>query len=135
MGELFSNQLSYWLSQIDTNLEVDIGVSGSQNQVLDDVQLRLSYTLLEGRLKITREGNFNNNNANRPGGNRSTAAGDWALEYYLSKNGQLRLRATYETTPRDFEAVSTTSRQTISCLLYTSPSPRDRQKSRMPSSA
>ncbi|QHL86155.1 hypothetical protein GU926_01305 [Nibribacter ruber] len=116
VGELFSNQLSYWLSQIDTNLEVDIGVSGSQNQVLDDVQLRLSYTLLEGRLKITREGNFNNNNANRPGGNRSTAAGDWALEYYLSKNGQLRLRATYETTPRDFEAVSTTSRQTISVL-------------------
>ena len=26
-------------------------------------------------------------------------------------------------------------RQSISCLLYTSPSPRDRQKSRMPSSA
>ena len=26
-------------------------------------------------------------------------------------------------------------RQFISCLLYTSPSPRDRQKSRMPSSA
>ena len=25
--------------------------------------------------------------------------------------------------------------RTISCLLYTSPSPRDRQKSRMPSSA
>ena len=25
--------------------------------------------------------------------------------------------------------------QTLSCLLYTSPSPRDRQKSRMPSSA
>ena len=27
------------------------------------------------------------------------------------------------------------SRKTLHCLLYTSPSPRDRQKSRMPSSA
>ena len=28
-----------------------------------------------------------------------------------------------------------TTRARVSCLLYTSPSPRDRQKSRMPSSA
>ncbi|WP_207431149.1 translocation/assembly module TamB domain-containing protein [Sabulibacter ruber] len=113
VGELFSNQLSYWLSQIDTNLEVDIGVSGYGNQVLDDVQLRLSYTFLEGRLKVTREGSVNNN---RLGNNRSTAAGDWSVEYYLSKSGQLRLRATYETTPRDFEANATASRQTVSVL-------------------
>ena len=30
---------------------------------------------------------------------------------------------------------SSVSARTYSCLLYTSPSPRDRQKSRMPSSA
>ncbi len=113
VGELFSNQLSYWLSQIDSNLEVDIGVSGNGNQVLDDVQLRLSYTFLEGRLKVTREGSVNNN---RLGNNRSTAAGDWSVEYYLSQSGQLRLRATYETTPRDFEANATASRQTVSVL-------------------
>ncbi|GGK70766.1 translocation/assembly module TamB domain-containing protein [Rufibacter glacialis] len=113
VGELFSNQLSYWLSQIDTNLEVDIGVSGYGDQVLDDVQLKLSYTFLEGRLKVTREGSVNNN---RLGNNRSTAAGDWSVEYYLSQSGQLRLRATYETTPRDFEATATASRQTISIL-------------------
>ena len=34
-------------------------------------------------------------------------------------------------TPEILEA----GRKTTSCLLYTSPSPRDRQKSRMPSSA
>ena len=33
------------------------------------------------------------------------------------------------------EDVQQASGQPISCLLYTSPSPRDRQKSRMPSSA
>ena len=37
-----------------------------------------------------------------------------------------------------FEALETLEKlidQVINCLLYTSPSPRDRQKSRMPSSA
>src|SRR5665213_479162 len=36
---------------------------------------------------------------------------------------------------QQFNTVSLTSTQFIICLLYTSPSPRDRQKSRMPSSA
>ena len=35
----------------------------------------------------------------------------------------------------DMEEVPTTAVQYYDCLLYTSPSPRDRQKSRMPSSA
>ena len=35
----------------------------------------------------------------------------------------------------DNDATSSTSEQRQHCLLYTSPSPRDRQKSRMPSSA
>ena len=36
--------------------------------------------------------------------------------------------------PRDYR-VQVLEDHKISCLLYTSPSPRDRQKSRMPSSA
>ena len=39
---------------------------------------------------------------------------------------------------KDFETIVypfVSSRKGITCLLYTSPSPRDRQKSRMPSSA
>ena len=35
----------------------------------------------------------------------------------------------------DFKNQETKDDQAIACLLYTSPSPRDRQKSRMPSSA
>ncbi|MFC0607182.1 translocation/assembly module TamB domain-containing protein [Rufibacter quisquiliarum] len=114
VGELFSNQFSYWLSQIDPNLEVDIGVSGSGDQVLDDIQLRLSYTFLEGRLRITREGSINNNQVGNSG--RTTAIGDLSGEFYLSKSGQLRLRVTHQTTPRDFEANTTATRQTISVL-------------------
>ena len=37
--------------------------------------------------------------------------------------------------PQLLESVMTLSTQLSDCLLYTSPSPRDRQKSRMPSSA
>ena len=39
------------------------------------------------------------------------------------------------TLQRDLHASGTQVEWTVSCLLYTSPSPRDRQKSRMPSSA
>ena len=35
----------------------------------------------------------------------------------------------------DGEIINADSMQVYNCLLYTSPSPRDRQKSRMPSSA
>ena len=48
---------------------------------------------------------------------------------------------TYEAIPckekniQYYEKLADTIRQDIACLLYTSPSPRDRQKSRMPSSA
>ena len=38
-------------------------------------------------------------------------------------------------TPRPYSAPYTSTKHAITCLLYTSPSPRDRQKSRMPSSA
>ena len=37
--------------------------------------------------------------------------------------------------PEDILAVTFTNKAAKDCLLYTSPSPRDRQKSRMPSSA
>ena len=35
----------------------------------------------------------------------------------------------------EFKVTSKDGRKCLACLLYTSPSPRDRQKSRMPSSA
>ena len=37
--------------------------------------------------------------------------------------------------PEAFAAVRESSKRNIGCLLYTSPSPRDRTRSRMPSSA
>ena len=40
-----------------------------------------------------------------------------------------------ESTKKAFEMLKNNGHLTFICLLYTSPSPRDRQKSRMPSSA
>ena len=47
------------------------------------------------------------------------------------------LRPFGEIVAKPFEVPHTSSgfHQLVDCLLYTSPSPRDRQKSRMPSSA
>ena len=47
--------------------------------------------------------------------------------------GNLKVEGTIKTTDLDVTGVSTFTR--YSCLLYTSPSPRDRTRSRMPSSA
>ena len=41
----------------------------------------------------------------------------------------------YKFEPQGFTILALLAESHISCLLYTSPSPRDRQKSRMPSSA
>ena len=55
------------------------------------------------------------------------------MKYDLDENdGKTRVRYTYE----GFEEMDDSyANMNYSCLLYTSPSPRDRQKSRMPSSA
>ena len=60
---------------------------------------------------------------------------DAAFEYYFGKArlNTARTDGNIYSTPLDFPWEP--EERTQSCLLYTSPSPRDRQKSRMPSSA
>ena len=52
-----------------------------------------------------------------------------AVQWALNTTWRKRLRAT------PYHVVEREPRTVFTCLLYTSPSPRDRQKSRMPSSA
>ncbi|WP_026464800.1 translocation/assembly module TamB domain-containing protein [Adhaeribacter aquaticus] len=120
ISELVTNQLSNWLSQVDNNLEVDIGVQGAIDQsLINNLQVRLSYSLLEGRLRLTREGGVNNNYLSNQGftGNQSSLAGDWRAEYYLGRNGKVRLRLEYNTTPRMFS--TTNSTVTRASVLHT----------------
>ena len=44
-------------------------------------------------------------------------------------------RELLRSSPKNIDCTLMTDEQVQTCLLYTSPSPRDRQKSRMPSSA
>lgn len=89
VSEMLSSQLGNWFSQVDENLEVNINLGGFDKEALNIMQLRLSYTLLDGRLRITRDGQFTNayNQANA-----NTIAGDITVEYMITQDGKLRLK-------------------------------------------
>jgi hypothetical protein len=90
VSELISNQLSYWISQFDENLEIDIDLGSFDQEAFNTFQLRLSYAFLDGRLQVTRDGVFTNAYTNT-----ATAAsiiGDWTVEYQLSDDGKLRVK-------------------------------------------
>src|SRR5262249_515428 len=89
VSELFSNQLSYWLSQVDQNLEIDMDLKGMNQEAFNTFQLRLSYSFLNGRLRVTRDGSFNNQN-NRS--DISGIAGDWTVDYYLTPDGKFKVK-------------------------------------------
>jgi hypothetical protein len=101
VSELLANQLSSWISQVDENLEVDINLNGLDASALNTMQLRLSYSLLNGRVRITRDGAFTsaNNQANA-----SSIAGDWTLEYLVTRDGKLRMKIYRRTNTNTFNA-------------------------------
>jgi hypothetical protein len=97
VSELFSNQLSYWINQVDENLEIDVDLGTMDQESFNAFQLRLSYSFLGGRLRITRDGTFGNQatNPNNPESNRgdfSTMAGDWTVDYMLTADGKFRVK-------------------------------------------
>lgn len=100
VSELFSNQLSYWMSQVDQNLEIDVDLGNMDQDAFNAFQLRLSYTFLNGRLRVTREGTFGNqDNSNsgtstsgNNGSNLSSVVGDWTVDYLLTPDGKLKVK-------------------------------------------
>ena len=70
--------------------------------------------------------------------NRITLYEDFQLvgdDFYNDKDGNFNIKAIYEQFLKDTEEVVEEDGEKHTCLLYTSPSPRDRTRSRMPSSA
>lgn len=89
VSEFLSNQFSYWLSQVDENLEIDVDLGSFDEDRFNTFQLRLSYTFFDGRLRVTRDGGFTNVN------NEADAAsviGDVTVEYLLTQNGKYRVK-------------------------------------------
>jgi hypothetical protein len=97
VSELFSNQLSNFVSQVDENLEIDVDFSRMDEEAFNTFQLRLSYTFLNGRLRVTRDGTFYTNNSNTTDAsdaqtNLSSLAGDWTVDYMLTADGKLKVK-------------------------------------------
>nr|WP_246455360.1 translocation/assembly module TamB domain-containing protein [Hymenobacter citatus] len=117
VGQVLSTQLSVLTSQIDPNLEISFNLNGLSAEQLQALQVRLSYSFLNGRLRITREGGFTNNyNAanTAPGSTvpvQGSLLGDLSLEYYLRPDGKFRARLRYETTPRDYSSIANLQNQ------------------------
>ena len=86
VSQLLSNQLSQLVAQLDENLEVDFDLAGLNNDAFNTFQLRLSYTFLDGRLRITREGGLSNLV------NVNSIAGDWTAEYLLTPDGRYKVK-------------------------------------------
>jgi TamB, inner membrane protein subunit of TAM complex len=89
VSELLSNQLSYWLTQVDQNLEINIDLGSLDQEAFNTFQLRLSYSFLNGRLRITRDGTFSNQY------NQTQVAsmlGDWTVDYLLTPDGKFKVK-------------------------------------------
>ena len=94
LSELLSNQLSYWMSQVDENLEIDVDVASMDQESFNTFQLRFSYTFLNGRLRVTGDGTYFNNSAQNSSttASPSNVAGDWTVDYKLTADGKLRVK-------------------------------------------
>ncbi len=87
VSEFFSNQVSYLVSQLDENLEVEVDLASLDGDAFNTFQLRLAYTFLDGRLKVTSGSDFNNAQTQN-----DRLVGDWSVEYSLTKDGRLRAK-------------------------------------------
>ncbi|MFY0689441.1 MAG: translocation/assembly module TamB domain-containing protein [Cyclobacteriaceae bacterium] len=89
VSEFMSNQLSYWINQVDENLEVSFDLNGLDQDAFNAFQLRLAYTFMDGRLRVSSGGMLNNTTQ------QSTVSGffgDWSVDYSLTEDGRLRAK-------------------------------------------
>ena len=86
VSQLLSNQLSQLVAQLDENLEVNFDLADLDENSFNTFRLRLSYTFLDGRLRVTREGGISNLV------DVNSIAGDWTAEYLLTPDGKYKVK-------------------------------------------
>ena len=119
VSEFVSNQLSYWISQVDENLTIDIDLGNLSSEALQTFQLRVSYAFLDGKLIVTRDGGFTDQNQQAT---LSSITGDWTVEYLLSQDGKLRVKLFKKTNYDQLSSSTNTDQDLITggfSLLYT----------------
>ncbi|RIH64879.1 hypothetical protein D1164_12625 [Mariniphaga sediminis] len=103
-SELFSNQLSNWLSQISSNVDIGLNYRPGNQITNDEIELAMSTQIFNDRVTIN--GNIGNNN-NPNSTNNSQLVGDFDVNVKLIPSGKIRFKAynrsnnnlIYETAP------------------------------------
>ena len=116
VSELLSNQLSYWMTQVDENLEVDIDLGTMDAEAYNTFQLRLAYRFLDGRLRISRDGSLASQD-NR--GNSVSLLGDLTVEYMLTQDGKFRVKMYNRTNYNSLNINQQSTTTAGASLLYT----------------
>jgi hypothetical protein len=91
VSEFLTNQISYLASQLDENLEVEVDLTNLDQEGFETFQLRLAYTFMDGRLRVTRGGDFSSA-TNESSTLVNDIIGDWSVEYMLTRDGKLRAK-------------------------------------------
>lgn len=122
VSEFVSNQLSYWISQVDDNLTIDFDfdLSEIEENALETFQLSVSYAFMDGKLIVTRDGGFTDQNQQTT---LSSITGDWTVEYLISEDGKLRIKIFKRTNYDQLSSSNNTNDELITggfSLLYTS---------------
>ena len=88
--EVLSNQLNYWLSQISNDVNIGLNYRAGDELTSDEVEVALSTQLLNDRMTINVNGNYDVRQTNA---NANQLVGDVEVEYKISPSGKLRVKA------------------------------------------
>ena len=123
VSQLLSNQLSQLVAQLDENLEIDFDLASLDQDAYNTFQLRLSYTFLNGRLRVTREGGLSNQvNQTDYTTDINSIAGDWTAEYLLTSDGRYKVKVYSRSSYNFATAVSGGTTQTSGASITQSSS-------------
>ncbi|HIO73707.1 MAG TPA: translocation/assembly module TamB, partial [Flavobacteriales bacterium] len=89
-SELLSNQLSNWLSKISEDFDIGVNYRPGDELTSEELEVALSTQLFDDRLSIN--GSVANN-PNDGSQNSSNIVGDFNLDYKITKDGQLKIKA------------------------------------------
>ncbi|GAA4842064.1 translocation/assembly module TamB domain-containing protein [Algivirga pacifica] len=116
VSELLSNQLSNFMSKLDENFQVNMDLNGWDEEAWKSFQLSVSYTMWEGRLRISRDGGFTDT---RNETSVSSVIGDWTVEMALNKQGNLKAKFYQRNNDRLYRTEFVTNTTTGLSLMHT----------------
>ena len=103
-SELLSNQLSNWLSQISEDFDIGVNYRPGDEVSRSEVEVALSTQLFNERVTVETNLGVTGDTPGEPS-NQSNIAGDFEIEYKISKDG--RIRGKVYNKSNDYDAINT----------------------------